>query len=136
MSSIFSLEVDDRAEMSILGLILEKIIARNLSRPHVAKRVRRLRGNLGVRAGQMSLTLVFADGALVIRRGLVDPLKACVRGSLYSLLEVSLSQKPLGAFLSGRISLRGNPLFALQTLPLFFTNSVDREPFERREQAR
>ncbi len=87
--------------------------------PEKAARVRRLEGKLGVIAGRMSLTLEFDRSSVAVTRGLNDPLKATIRGSLSALLGVSLGQGIVGSFLSGDIGLSGNPFFALKTLPLF-----------------
>ncbi len=111
--------IADPERMSLLGHMLGGILETNLARREAASLARRLRGSLGVTAGNMSVTLAFGERGVTITRGLSAGLKACIRGSLDGLLQVSLGKGPMRAFLAGDVSFSGNPFFALKILPLF-----------------
>jgi len=113
-----NLVIADRDSMSLLGLMLGGLLARNLSHPDGRALASKLSGALGVTAGKMSVTLRFDRGAVTVTRGLADGLKARVRGSLDGLLQVSLGRGPVRSFLAGEVSFKGNPLFVLKVLPL------------------
>jgi putative sterol carrier protein len=114
-----SLKIVNPDEMSLLGLMLGSILKDNLASAEGAERASKMNGRLGVTAGRMSLTIDFGGDAVSVERGLGEPLKAKVKGSLGSLLRVSLGQSPVMAFLAGEVSIKGNPLFALKAIPLF-----------------
>lgn len=112
------LVIEDRERMSLLGLMLGDVIARNLGRPEGAALARRLRGTVGVVAGRMAITLGFDGERVVLRRGLEANQRARVAGTLDGLLQVSLGRGAIRSFLAGEVSIKGNPLFALKLLPL------------------
>lgn len=112
------LTIEDRDRMNLLGLMLGGVVASNLASTKGAALAARLKGALGVTAGKMSITVKFAGGEVTLSRGLESGLKSHVRGSLSTLLQVSLGRSPIGAFLSGNVSFTGNPLFLLKLIPL------------------
>jgi hypothetical protein len=114
----------DRDQMSILGLMIGEIIASNIARPRGAALARRLKGNVGVTAGKMSVTLTFDKGPVKLIRGLVGKPRSRVRGTLAGLLRVSLGGLPIRSFLGGDLSISGNPLFLLRILPLIRVSST------------
>ena len=118
------LEFRDRDEMNIIGLMIGRIIERNLSNSKGAAQARKLKGRLGVQAGRMSLTLDFEGGRVVVLRGLEGPVKASIKGSLSSLMHISLGKGPIRAFLAGEVSIRGNPFFAFKALPLVLADNT------------
>jgi hypothetical protein len=118
MTTAVEIVIEDRDRMSLLGLMLGDLIARNLGRPEGAALARRLRGSVGVVAGRMAITLGFEGERVVLRRGLDARLRARVSGSLDGLLQVSLGRGPIRSFLAGEVSIKGNPLFVLKLLPL------------------
>lgn len=118
MSDTSMLTIVDRERMSLLGLMLGGLIARNLELPEGRAAARRLSGALGITAGKMSVTLRFDRESVTLTRGLTERTRARVRGSLDGLLQVSLGRGPVRSFLAGEVSFRGNPLFALKVLPL------------------
>jgi hypothetical protein len=124
------LVIEDRDRMSLLGLMLGDVIARNLIRPEGAALAWRLRGSVAVIAGRMAITLGFEGGRVVIRRGAEARPRARVSGSLDGLLQVSLGRSPIHSFLAGEVSIRGNPLFVLKLLPLM--RAQPREKGDRR----
>lgn len=118
MSDEPDLTIVDPPRMSLLGLMLGGVLARNLAQPEGRAAARKLNGALGVTAGKMSVTLRFDRGAVTLTRGLENRLKARVRGSLDGLLQVSLGRGPVRSFLAGEVSFKGNPFFVLKVLPL------------------
>ncbi len=110
--------VDDPERMSLLGLILASIIRRNLEHEENLARLKRLDGAVAVTAGEMQVTLRFADGALTVTRAQEDKPRAAVSGTMDSLMGVSLGQGMVGPWLAGKLKTRGNLLFLLKMLPL------------------
>jgi hypothetical protein len=110
--------IDDPPSMSLLGLLLGSIIARQADRPETIKRLERLRGAMVVEAGTMTITLQFADGKVTILRGAVEGARARVRGSMEALLNISLGKGMVGPWLTGRIKTRGSLIMLLKVLPL------------------
>jgi hypothetical protein len=115
------LEIENRDEMSLLGLMLGEVLEANLARPDGAALARKLHGALAVRAGGMSVTIRFDRGRVVVSRGLAPDAKARVKGSLDALLQVSLGRGAIRSFLAGEIGVGGSPLFLLKALPLMRT---------------
>jgi len=112
------LVIEERDQMNLMGLMLGGVIASNLARPQGAALARKLSGALGITAGKMSITLRFEKGPVFMTRGLEAKLKSQVKGSLNSLLQVSLGKSAIQSFLQGEVTFSGNPLFLLRMLPL------------------
>ncbi len=104
--------------MNLLGLMLGGVVASNLASTKGAALASRLSGALGITAGNMAITVKFADGEVTLSRGLESHLKSHVRGSLNTLLQISLGRSPISAFLAGDVSFSGNPFFLLKLVPL------------------
>lgn len=122
MSDVVELKIVDREQMSLLGLMLGGVLANNLSRAEGEALASNLEGSLGITAGKMSVTIRFDRGPVTIVSGLRDGLRARVRGSMDGLLQVSLGRGPVRSFLTGEVSFKGNPFFALKVLPLIRVN--------------
>ena len=112
--------------MNLLGLMLGGVVASNLNSAKGASLASRLSGTLGITAGKMSITVRFADGEVLVSRGLQADLKSHVRGSLSSLLQISLGRSPISAFLAGDVSFTGNPLFLLKLVPLLRSTRIEK----------
>jgi len=112
------LAIENRDEMSLLGLMLGEVIAANLGRPEGAALSRKLSGSVAVRAGGMKITIRFDRGPVVVSRGADPGATSRVRGSLDALLQVSLGRGAVRSFLAGEIGFGGNPFFLLKVLPL------------------
>lgn len=112
------LTINDRDRMNLLGLMLGGVVESNLASPRGAALASRLSGALGITAGKMSITLRFKSGEVTVSRGLESSLTSQVRGSLNSLLEISLGRSPISAFLAGDVSFKGNPFFLFKLVPL------------------
>ena len=112
--------------MNLLGLMLGGVVASNLSSAKGASLASRLSGALGITAGKMSITLRFSNGEVTVSRGLETQLKSYVRGSLNSLLQISLGRSPISAFLAGDVSFKGNAFFLLKLVPLLRAPVVEK----------
>jgi hypothetical protein len=112
------LTIQDRDRMNLLGLMLGGVVASNLASTKGAALASRLSGALGITAGKMTITVKFAGDEVTVSRGLQAGLKSHVRGSLNSLLQISLGRSPVGAFLAGDISFTGSLFFLLKLVPL------------------
>ena len=110
--------VDTPETMNLLGLLLRSILERNLADPAKAARAARLRGEIAVRGGRMRVTLKFAAGDITITRAASARPRARVEGSLTAFLGVAQGKGLASAWLSGRLSAKGNLLFLLKILPL------------------
>lgn len=102
----------------LLGLLMEDLLARNLRREDNAARVARFRGDIEVGAGEMVVTLRFADGTLTIVQGGSSDPRARVQGSLGALLGIVTGAGLVGPLLAGEIRIGGNPFLLLKILPL------------------
>ncbi|MDJ0766192.1 MAG: SCP2 sterol-binding domain-containing protein [Myxococcota bacterium] len=110
--------VMDRDKMNLAGLMLGRILTENLTARRGTNRLSRLKGRLGVVAGRMPVTLDFDGHQVAITHGLTPPLRATVKGSLNGLLGVGMGKSATRAFVSGKVSVGGNPIFALRVLRL------------------
>ena len=118
MSADVSFRIDQRDEMSLLGLMLGEVLEANVAQPRGAALARQLRGSIGVRAGRMAVTIRFDRRSVALARGIDSNVKARVKGSLDALLQVSLGRGAIRSFLAGEIGFGGNPFFLLKALPL------------------
>jgi ubiquinone biosynthesis protein UbiJ len=104
--------------MNLLGLLLRSILERNLADPAKAGRAARLKGEVAVRGGKMRVTLRFAPEGVTITRAAAARPRARVEGSLAAFLGVAQGKGIVSAWLSGRLSAKGNLLFLLKIMPL------------------
>jgi hypothetical protein len=110
--------IHDPERMNLLGLILGSLIERNVAGdPELKRRFDRLEGAVAVTAGRMAITLRFGRGSLTVERGAAAGTRASVRGSLDTLMGLSLGKGMVGPFLSGKLKARGT-LFLLKLMPL------------------
>jgi hypothetical protein len=113
-----SVVIEEPETMNLLGLLLHSILQRNLADPVKASRATHLRGEVAVRGGRMRVRLRFEESGITITRRAAARPRARVEGSLAALLGVALGRGLVSAWLSGRLSARGNLLFLLRMLPL------------------
>jgi hypothetical protein len=113
-----SVVIEAPETMNLLGLLLRSILERSLADPAKADRAAGLRGEIAVRGGKMRVTLRFADGGITITRAAAARPRARVEGSLPAFLGVAQGKGLVSAWLSGRLSAKGNLLFLLKMLPL------------------
>ncbi len=110
--------INDPPTMNLLGLLLANIIQRNLDNEAKLKRFQSMSGALEVHAGQMCVTLTFADGHMTVSRGPADSPRATVSGAMDTLLGLALGGGMVGPWLAGRIKTRGNLFMLLKLKPL------------------
>ena len=82
------------------------------------RRVRGLRGDIEVGAGDMAVTLRFSEGTLTIISGTVEKPRARVAGDMSALLGIVGGGGLVGPVLSGAVRIGGNPFVLLKLLPL------------------
>lgn len=111
-------EVDEPERMSLLGLLMAGLLRRSMADEAARARVRSLRGDIAVRAGQMEVTLRFTEAGLRIVRGRTERPRARVEGSLGALVDVVTGEGFIGPVLRGSLKIGGNPLVLLRMLPL------------------
>jgi hypothetical protein len=118
--------IEDAERMNLLGLLLQGFLSRQLVDPKLQRRARRLRGQFGVQVADMAVTLGFSPEGVLIRRGMVRPLRATVRGSMKEMIPLVTSgglTVAVIAVLEGRVSISGNPLALLRLMPLLFASN-------------
>ncbi|MDY0003078.1 MAG: hypothetical protein RBU30_17395 [Polyangia bacterium] len=118
MESAQRVVIDDPPTMSLLGLLLGSIIARRAESPGGQKKLAKLKGDVVVEAGQMVITMRFAEGKVTISRGAVEGPRARVKGSMDALMKISLGGGMVGPWLAGRIKTQGSLPMLLGVMPL------------------
>lgn len=113
-----AVEIVHPDEMSLLGLMIGRMIERNLADNKIASKIRGVRGKIGITAGRMTITLEFDRGTVRILGGAHGPFRAAIRGSLGELLKIAVGGSPVLSYLRGKIRMKGNPLLALKVMPL------------------
>lgn len=81
-------------------------------------KVAKLEGDVQVQAGQMIVTLRFGDGRLTLVKGPSDSPRARVKGDMGPFLEIARGGGVVLPFLSGAVSIGGNPFLLLKLMPL------------------
>ena len=119
-----TIEIENIDHINLLGLMIGRMIERNLAIPSTARKIASLKGSIGITAGKMTVTVEFQSGKIRVRNGLISPLRSSIQGSLSELLKVSLGKNPAVSLLGGGVKIKGNPLFALKIMPLI--RAVDR----------
>jgi ubiquinone biosynthesis protein UbiJ len=110
--------VEDPEHMNLLGLLLCSMLERRLTDSAAQKRVRRLRGEVGVKGGRMRVTLRFAGDTVVLTRASTGRPRARVEGTLEALLGVALGRGMVRSLVRGQLRARGNLIFLWRLLPL------------------
>lgn len=110
--------VDQPERQNLLGLLMQNILAANLADEAKRSRVRALKADIQVQAGEMIVTLRLDNGRVTIMEGPTEQPKAGVRGDMGALLGVASGGAIVGPFLRGDIRTSGNPLLLLKILPL------------------
>ncbi|MBZ0271813.1 hypothetical protein K8I61_07230 [bacterium] len=103
--------------MSLLGLLMRDLLAANMANARKFKRARKLAGDVLVKAGEMVVTLRFADGRITIFDGDRGESVARVAGNMPGLLAVVTGNGLVRRALPG-VRPGGNLLFLLRMLPL------------------
>jgi hypothetical protein len=107
-----TITIDNPPRMNLLGLILGSLVERNLERDEKLRRrfakLAAARVDIVVEAGRMAVTLRFAEGGLVIKRGAEPGARAAVSGSLDALMGLALGGGMVRPVLSGALKPRGS----------------------------
>jgi hypothetical protein len=109
--------VNEPETMNILGLLMRGLLSDNLSKPRNLKRGQRMKGDIAVKAGKMTVTLRFVEGHLTIIRGETEKPRARVGGDMSTLLGVVTGKGMVWPFLTGKLKIGGNPFVLLKMLP-------------------
>lgn len=117
--------IDDPEHMHLLGLLLKGFLERQLAIPAVQRRAAGLRGDFGVSAGSMAVTLSFSEHGVLIKKGITATARACVGGSMGAMVDLVAGGGNLwaaaGALLARRMRVRGNVFALLPLLPIMLT---------------
>jgi hypothetical protein len=114
----------DPETMHVLGLLLRGYLESALAAPEKAARLRKLEGDLWLRAGSMWLTLRFDRNGVEILKGKSAKRRAAIEGEMGTLVGLVTSRglldlaRALPAWASGRIRVAGDPRFLLGVAPL------------------
>ena len=122
-------QVQEPERMNLLGLLLQGYLERQLREPSLQRKAARLRGDFGVRVGEMGVTLSFGPQNLTIRRGMEGRTRARMTAPMEELVPLVASNTgtvgtylaAVVAVLEGRISIGGNPFALLGLLPLMLS---------------
>ena len=110
--------VEKPEKMNLLGLLMRNLLATNLADDGLYERVTRMRGDVRIKAGGMSVVLRFGGAALGIVSDTGGPVRARVGGSMPALLGMVAGQGMVKPFLTGAVRIGGNPFVLLKMLPL------------------
>ena len=108
---------------SLLGLLLFNLLTHRLKNPIAQRRVHKLRGEIQIHAGQMTITLRCSSNrgegsdpsiALEILQGESSSPRAKIRGTLHAFLGMVRGKGFLLPFLRGDLKASGNLLLLLR----------------------
>jgi len=120
-----AVHVDDPEHMHLLGLLLKGLLERQLAVAALERRAAALRGDFGLSAGSMAVTLSFSQRGVLIKKGIAATAHACVGGSMRAMVDLVAGERPLlaaaGALLTRRLRVRGNFFALLPLLPIMLT---------------
>lgn len=110
--------VDQPEKTNLLALLLRNILAANMADEGKYSRVAKLEGDVQVQAGEMIVTLRFGEGRLTLVKGPSESPRARVKGDMGPFLEIARGGGVVLPFLSGAVSIGGNPFLLLKLMPL------------------
>jgi hypothetical protein len=106
-------------QQPILAHILGSVLRRGLADPTIARSLAIRQGaHLTLAVSGMVVTLELGDGEVVIHPGRPFLDAAELRSDIRTLVQLVAGGSLVGAFLRGRVGIRGNPLRLLPLLPL------------------
>ena len=120
----------DPETMHVLGLLLQGYLRGALASPAKGARLRRLRGDLWLRAGAMWVTLRFDGQSVEIIKGKTETRRAAVEGEMGTLVGLVAGRglrdrwRALPSFVRGRLRVAGDPRFLLALAPLLVGGST------------
>lgn len=122
-SPVVHVEAPER--MNLMGLLMRGLLEAALRNDRVRRRARRLRGDVRIAAGTMSVTLRFTKERISLLADVATPARATVRGGMKPLLELVAGEGLVRPVLSGKVRVRGNLLLLLRMLPLIRAPRAD-----------
>ncbi len=105
-------------EMNLLGYILRSLVERNLQTPKGARAFSKMKGTVLVGASRMTVSLDFSGEDLEMQVGEHGRPDVRVRGSMDTLLGVSLGKGMVWPVMSRRLKVGGKVWRLLRMLPL------------------
>jgi hypothetical protein len=105
-------------EMNLLGYILSSLVKRNLETPKGARAFSKMKGTVLVGASKMKVTLDFSGNDLEMEVGEQGKADVRVRGSMDTLLGVSLGKGMVWPVMTRRLKVGGKVWRLLRMLPL------------------
>lgn len=112
------IDLVDKADMNLLGLILHSILERNLEQRAEPAWMHKRSRTLHVKAGQMEVTVLLTPEGIRIERGRRGKANASVSGNMKAFLKVATRQALIRPVLAGAVKIGGNPFLVLRILPL------------------
>ncbi|MCC6574977.1 MAG: hypothetical protein IT462_14450 [Planctomycetes bacterium] len=101
-----------------MGLLMRGLLESSLAGERGRAAARKLRGDVRICAGTMSVTMSFSADEIVLRASGNTRPRANVRGEMKPLLEMVAGGGLIGPVLRGKVKVRGNLLMLLRLLPL------------------
>jgi hypothetical protein len=108
----------DPHRQTLAAHMLAHLLARAVADPRLRSKLARRRYRAGIVVSGMATTLELAGDEIVLHDGLEGEIAATLRTDLVTLLGVTGGGSLVRAWLSGRLSVGGNPLRLLPLLPL------------------
>ncbi len=116
--------LDNPRTMNLLGLLMQGLLEGNLKSVARQRILRRLRGDVQVRAGKMTATLRFADGRITILAGRSPKPKAWVKGTMTGMLGLITATDPIRPLVTRTVTFGGNPLWLAAVVPLVISDQA------------
>ncbi|MBZ0136295.1 MAG: SCP2 sterol-binding domain-containing protein [Planctomycetes bacterium] len=117
--------IETPERMNLMGLLMRGLLEAALRDNRVRRRARRLRGDVRIVAGTMSVTLRFTKEQILLLANVTTPARATVRGEMKPLLEVVAGESLVRPVLSRKVRVGGNLLLLLRMLPLIRAPRAD-----------
>ena len=119
-ASVVMVRIDDPEHMNLLGLLLQGFLTRQLDAPALRARASRLRGDFGLQAGEMAVTLSFDGAGILIKKGFTAVARARILGPMHEMVAVAGggAWRGVASVLSGRVTIRGNVLALVGLMPI------------------
>ena len=111
--------------MNLMGLLMRGLLEAALRNDRIRRRARKLRGDVRIVAGTMSVTLRFTKEQIVLLTDTSMPPRATVRGGMKPLLELVAGEGLVRPVLSRKVRVGGNLLLLLRMLPLIRAPRAD-----------
>lgn len=98
----------EEGKLNLLGLIIREIFLKKGKGIKVNRTF-----SVGIKAGKMASTLIFKEGVLEIRNGILEKTSCLIEGNLGRFLSLTSSNIPIIPIVKGELKIRGNPIVLL-----------------------